>query len=173
MLKLKIKAPRFMWDGRKFHQALRDKLNFEVKEAAREFVRAAVVNIPVDTGEARGTFLPIGRFLNVPIPIPNAHPLANKSATTGAEANKQLIFTFPSNQYGVYFQIDWQLFHFWFNDFFAHSYPNGQMPTPWKSIEAGRDAFLKYMRTEAVLKLPKLKDFLFVTYFNTSDGKFE
>src|SRR5205809_7342881 len=38
-------------------------------EAARAFVRAAIPKIPVDSGMARGTFLNIGKLLNLTIPI--------------------------------------------------------------------------------------------------------
>lgn len=164
MIKLQWKFPTYKWNSQKFNQTLRTKLTVQVRQAAREFVRAAIVKVPIDTGEAIGTFLPIGRFLNVSIPILNNHPTEKKNPETGSSEEKRLLFTFSSNQYGVYFEIDWQLFHFWFNEFFHHNYPNAQIETPWHSMEAGRDAFLEYMRTVAVERLPKLKDFIEVTY---------
>ncbi len=167
MFKVQVKISKFSFDTVKFNKTLRERLNVQVRNAAREFVRAAIVNIPVDTGEARGTFLPLGRFLNIAVPI-NGDPEPDKNPTTGAGPDKQLLFTFPSNQYGVYFQIDWQLFHFWFNEFFE---TRSNHYKPWDSIEAGREAFLEYMRTVAPLRLPKLKDFITASYLDSSGGK--
>lgn len=174
MLKIQFKAPKFMWNSGKFNSVLHAQLRVQIRQAAREFVRAAVVNIPIDTGQARGTFLPIGRFLNVSVPISGNTPLKNKNPETGADYQegdpksnygepRKLIFTFPGNQYGEYFQIDVQLFYFWFNDFFSNKYGG-----PWDSIEEGRKAFIEYMRTTAVKRLPKLKDFIEVSYSDTS-----
>lgn len=168
MFKFQFKAPKFIWNHDKFTRTLRHNLQVQVRNAAREFVVAAVEKIPIDTGQARGTFLPLGRFLNISVPISGNSPKQNKSPQTGAELDKQIIFSFPSNQYGEYFQIDWQLFYFWFNDFFEHQYLKSN--TPWESIEAGRLAFIDYMRNVAPAKLPRLKDFIEVSYMDASFG---
>lgn len=170
MFKIQFKAPKLLFDQKRFSRTLRDTLQAQLRNAAREFVRAAIVRIPIDTGEARGTFLPIGRFLHISVPISGAEPTVKKSEFTGESPEKRLIFQFSSNQYGEYFEIDWQLFHFWFNDFFQHSYINGQEPTPWGSIEAGKDAFLLYMKNEAPKRLPKIKDFILTSMLEIEEA---
>lgn len=164
MFKVSFSVPQFILNPQKFHKTLRNNLQIRIRQAARAFVKAAIVKIPVDTGEARGTFLPLGRFLNVAVPI-GGEPRRGKSAQTGSSPNKQLLFTFGSEELGEYFEIDWQLFHFWFNDFFTHHYPKGQLPTPWGSIEAGKQAFMEYMKTEAPRLMPRLNEFIEVRRF--------
>jgi hypothetical protein len=165
--------PSFEWDSKKFNEALRTAVSTQVRQAARAFVRKAVVKVPVDTGQARGTFLPLGRFLRVSVPIGGASPKANKSSNTGSSGTNQLLFRFTTEKNGVYFEIEPQLFYFWFNDFFAHNYPNGQLPTPWQSLESGKKAFLDYMQNVAPTKLPKLKDFVIMSFFDlNANGRF-
>ena len=166
MFKISIKAPKFIFDSHKFTHALSVKLQNRVREAAKAFIITAIAAIPVDTGEARGSFLPFGRALNVSFSIPGAKPKPNKNAETGASPEKQLLFTFAANQYGVYLNIDWQLYHFWFNDFFSQNYANGQLPTPWDSIEKGKEAFMLHLK-ESMGDLPRLKDFITTEYLDS------
>ena len=163
----------FKFDAKKFSRTLRKELSTQTRQAARAFLRRTIVKIPVDTGQARGTFLPLGRFLRVAVPIGGAQPEANKSASTGSSGEKQMLFQFSLDNQGSYFEIEPQLFYFWWNDFFAHHYPKGQLPTPWESLEAGKDAFIDYMRNVAPSRLPKLKDFIVTSFFDiTANGRF-
>jgi hypothetical protein len=159
VFKISFKAPKFgLRQG--YTKTVKEYLRVQIRQAAREFVREAVVRVPVDTGQARGTFLPLGRFLNVSVPIPGANAKFNKSEDTGAEPQNQLLFRFTSTKTGESFEIDPQLFYFWFNDFFAHSYPNAQLPTPWGSLEAGWEAFMEYMRVVAPQRFPRIEKFI-------------
>lgn len=156
MFKVRIRIPRYTLEKEKMMAALKAKLEVQIRQAAREFVRAAIQNIPVDTGQARGTFLPLARALNVSVPI-DGTPQKGKSASTGASGDNQLIFKFETTKTLVKFEVDVQLFYFWVNDILGH--PSG-MHEPWQSIEEGFKAFMKYIHSTAPQRFPKLKDYL-------------
>jgi len=156
MFKVRLKIPRYTIEKEKYMAALKAKLEVQVRQAARDFVKAAIENIPVDTGQARGTFLPLARALNISIPI-DGNGVKGKNQTTGASEQNKLIFKFETTKTLVKFEVDVQLFYFWVNDIFGH--PSGAHP-PWESIEEGFKAFMKYIHTTAGTRFPKLKDYL-------------
>lgn len=168
MFQITVKVPNLKFMREKYTEALKERLRVQVRQGAREFLRILIEHIPVDTGEARGTLFPLGRFLNVSVPTPGANPLKNKSAFTGAGGDKQLVFHFRSTKTQEVFEIEVQLFHFWFNEFLEHNYPNGQLPTPWMGIEAATEAFLIYMRETAPVRFPKITDFIVNTGYDSS-----
>lgn len=153
-LKLTMTAPKF--EAGKYTLALERELFVQMKQAARAFLEAAIVHVPIDTGQARGTFLPLGRFLNRVVPIEGNTPKPNKNPETGASNKNKQVFQFVADAKGQYFEIDSKLFYFWFNDF----YTNELRGTPWKSLEEGRKAFLLYMKNVAPSRLPRLKHFI-------------
>lgn len=161
MINIKLQLVKVRLDAGAYTDALKKKLQIQMRQAAREFVLAAIVKVPIDTGQARGTFLPLGRFLKVTIPISGAQPTGlggatEKSQRTGAGLLRQKLFQFESETGAEIFEIDPQLFYFWFNDMEA----NGFAGTPWKSLEEGKKAFLRYMRDVAPKRLPRIKDFV-------------
>lgn len=50
--------------------AIKQAIEVQSRIAARAFVRAAVPRVPIQSGMARGSFLNLGRALNVAIPMP-------------------------------------------------------------------------------------------------------
>ncbi len=154
---------------REYTDWLRSEVQQQIRVAARAFLRAVIKRVPVDTGEARGTLLPLGRFLNVHVPIDPKRQQNNKDAGTG-EIEHPLIFDFESTDKGEYFTAQLQLFHYWWNDFFTQNYVNPQIDPPWHSIDDGVDAFMEYIKTEGIRKLPQLKDFLFVSEVKVNGG---
>lgn len=166
---VKLELPVIRFDQKQFTIALRADLQTQLRQAARAFLRAVIKRVPVDTGEARGTLLPLGRFLNISVPIPNAKPIPNKDAGTG-EMENPLIFEFESTEEGEFFKAQLQLFHYWWNDFFSQHYTNAQIDPPWHSIDDGVDAFMAYIKTEGVRKLPRIKNFCFRAYVKVDGG---
>lgn len=168
MFEIVILAPEFTFDEKRFLKTYREMAAIQTKQAARAFLRAVVQRVPVDTGQARGTLLPLGRFLRVAVPISSTNERENKNPETGAQGDKQLLFRFPSYSTGEFFEIEPQLFYYWWNDFYSHNYPNSPNPTPWRSIEEGVEAFLLYMRTTAIerMKSQPMLDFFDVQYKN-------
>ncbi len=170
MFSISITLPKYKFNAEAYSRSLYTSLNVQVRNAAREFLREMVQHIPVDTGQARGTLFPLGRFLNVAVPTNGADPTRTKSPSTGSQSQNMLLFDFPESEDGVYFEIQIQLFYFWFNEFFQHNYPNAQLDTPWESIEAGKKAFISFMKKEAPKRMPKVKDFITVTQVDLTQG---
>ncbi len=161
--KVKMDIPEMHFKQKEFSAYFRSEMQIQMRQAARAFLRAVIKRVPVDTGEARGTLLPLGRFLNVAVPISPKRSENNKDAGTG-EMNSPLIFDFESEDTGEYFTIEaLQLFHYIWNEFYAHNYSNPQIEPPWHSIQDGVDAFMEYLKTYGIKRLPKMKDFIDVT----------
>lgn len=51
-------------------KAIKQAIEVQSRLAARAFIRASVPRVPIQSGMARGSFLNLGRALNVAIPIP-------------------------------------------------------------------------------------------------------
>jgi hypothetical protein len=166
---IKVDMPVIIFKQREFTRALREEVQTQMRQAAREFLRAVINRVPIDTGEARGTLLPLGRFLRVSVPIDVLNAKANKNPDTG-EINAPLLFDFETTGKGEYFTVQMQLFHFWWNDFFTHNYENPQIDPPWHSIEDGVKAFMDYIKTDGYKRLPRLKEFLFVSRIKVDGG---
>lgn len=161
--------PIIRFKRREYTTFMRAEVQTQLRQAAREFLRAVIKRVPVDTGEARGTLLPLGRFLNVKVPIDPKSSKPNKDAGTG-EMNHPLIFDFETTATGEYFTAQIQLFHYWWNDFFTQTYSNPQVEPPWHSIDDGVDAFMNYIKTEGFKRLPALKQFTFVANVVVNGG---
>ncbi len=168
MFKVTWKAPKFSLRYG-YTDTLRKNLQRQLRQAARDFIMEAIVRVPVDSGQARGTFLPLAKFLNTSVPISGNTPLPNKNPDTGSYGDRQLLFEFISYKQGEGFKLNIQLFYFWFNDFFSHAYPLGA-PTPWGSIEAGWDAFTKYLADVAPERYPQINKFIVVEDIDTNFG---
>lgn len=159
MFKLTFKAPRIKIMKDAYLEALRIRLQAQLREAAKEFVAEAIQRVPMDTGQARGTFLPLSRFLGMSVEVGGVGK-KRKNSETGASEGKQLIFKFKSTARTESFEIDPQLVYFIINDFHEMNYPNGQAPTPWESLETGWQAFMTYIHEVAPLRFPDIGAFI-------------
>ncbi len=64
----RISFPQF--DAQKWTDNLRARVETEMRNAAREWLRAVVPRVPVWTGTSAGTLMPLSRFLRAAIPAP-------------------------------------------------------------------------------------------------------
>ena len=168
LVKLSIDRERWLEEHRRRARQL-------LREAAREFVLAAYVQVPVWSGMSRGAFKfakgrsgpSAGIFLSVyvkvlvPIgpnrtwdgePLDTSRPKKNpeqggrEARYTFSDSNNQFAFTF--NAGSSYFE---------YND----QGPEGLRPSfsrPWKSFDAGRAAFKLYIQNNAKTIIPDLRD---------------
>ena len=130
-------------------------LGVALREAAREFVRAVLIEIPVQTGEAAGSLIPIGRLLRVAIPITPTRFQSGKNPSTGAaKSNYKLIAKYPK----FVFEFEAGVIHYTLNEFGLGVGPYGpdKKQPPWKTFEKGRDAFLAFLERAKVLSDSKL-----------------
>lgn len=165
------------FDSRGYTKAFHLSIERQMKAAARAFVRAAVLRIPVDTGMAAGSFLHLGRYLKrigIPGSSVQGYINANRKSPTGKYtyspgSPKRPIpkNEFTPGKYGLttepaaafqrkgnqhVFEFKSQVFHLTLNDLFG---THGQ--APWGAFEAGRLEFLATIK-KLVTKVPKVKE---------------
>jgi hypothetical protein len=141
----------------KFKKTLDQKLKTEIRNGAREWLRATYQRVPVYTGTARGTLVPVGKLLRVAVPISPIAKRKGKGPSFGA-TQSAFDFTFTETTYS--FTFDQNLFYYKLNDL----YPNKIIKSaPWYSFDAGAQAFQRYYRQSIKNKLPQLKDYVFVS----------
>jgi len=146
--------------GARFNEAFTKALEVQMRQASREFLRAVIVRVPVYTGMARGSLVPLGRFLRVAVPInpdPGAKKHPNKNPAAGAAASS---FKFTNEGgFNPRLRLDIGVLHFELNEFRPSTLPL-RHPTPWHSFEAGREAFKAYLRENLTKKVPRVKKFI-------------
>lgn len=155
MFKATVKIIEF--NDKEYITALNKKVEEQMKEAAREWLRAVIVRVPVYTGMARESLLPLSRYLNVAIPI---DPIAKRRGPSG---EIQQYFAFEQQGEQFTFKYSTEVPHYLINEFnVGLGSPPLTHPTPWHSFEAGRIAWREYVTTVFKYKLPNIK-----TYFRT------
>lgn len=145
------------------------------RNAAREWIRAVVMNIPTWSGMAlgsvklaRGANGSLAQFLHVAVPI---NPVSSTgktfiSPTSGKrvhldkmktpEAGGEMAsygFDFSNKKFSFHFTS--QVPHFMHNEFFERTDPGAagqKIEAPWNSMEKGRGAFLTYIHNEVRAK---------------------
>lgn len=136
-------------------------LKILIREAAREWLRAVVLQVPVWSGQAlgsikfaRGTNGNLSRYLNVSIPIVpvKARPNKNQYSNPGK-------YNFPTAQNRYRFSFRSDVIYYIHNEFFPRTDPGAggqQIEAPWHSLEAGKEAFQAVIAA-AKKKLPRLQ----------------
>jgi len=156
--KVKGRMPKFNING--FRADINKLGEQELKEATREWLREVIKAIPSWTGTARGTLVPLGRFLKVS--VPNSARISNRKSkkiqgTTfqlGRAAGAQYGQDFDFTQSGFRFQFNYtiNLPYIWWNSF-GSPVKNLRNPTPWSAIQNGTRAFGAHIREEVPSKL--------------------
>lgn len=160
------------FDSSGYTKAMKKALEVQFRHAARAFLRAAIPRVPVQTGMARGSFLNIGRLLNVAVPIqptlfnqfyyPGRLP---KTPATGAALSTpaENVITWKSNQ--IRFEFQTKVWHYTLEDYFGVRSPSA----PWQSFMLGRIAFMEEMRALKD-RLPKIKSYMTRTTISFGRG---
>jgi len=159
-LRIRVRGSKFKFKFNRtaFSQAMQKRLGVAIRQAARAFLRAAVREVPIQTGEARGSLQPLGKFLRVAVPIPGAKPRSGKNAGTGAaQTVGPLIRVTPTS---ASFTFTTEVFHYFLNDLHQFTYGSDKKQTPWRSFEIGFDAFKREMNVQIARQIPNVFDFL-------------
>lgn len=158
MLEFKGQLYTINFDVAKFKKTLTEKMETQLRQAARAWLRAVIPAVPVFTGTARGTLQPLGRILRVAVPISPIATRKGKGPSVGASAST---FNFTSSNNIYTFSWSNDVLHYYINEYNDMS---GLIPlknpTPWQSIEKGNAAFQLYFDTELQKQLPDMGDFL-------------
>ena len=130
--------------------------------ACASFLRAVIPHVPVWTGMARGSLIPLAQYLSskgqsvtVDIsPDPESEPEQRRGQT---EQAGQALGTFEvTRKEGIQvLRFSPKVFHYQWND--EHPGPQHlRNPTPWYSFQAGREAAREY-REYVRAHLPRIK----------------
>lgn len=150
----------------KWTPRIEEQLNVAVRNAARAWMRAVVVQIPVWSGMARGSvafadgtngFL--SEFLNVAVPIDPepGRTRRGKNAEAGGEMG-HYSFTDSRHVFQFYFRSD--VPHWLFHEIYARpASVQQQIIAPWQALQYGEAAFGLSMH-DSLGKLPRVKSAL-------------
>jgi hypothetical protein len=113
-----------------------------LEAGAKEFALTTAKNVPVWSGMARSTLVPLGRHLGVTIPFdPIKGETATKNKAAGESAGRD--FSIIATATGGTFRWATNVKHFFLNEQFNMS---RVASSPWFSIRRGRNAALAVMK---------------------------
>lgn len=165
------------FDNVGYTKAARKALEVQFRRAARAFVRAAIPKIPVQTGMAKGSFLNLGRYLRIAIPIsptkfnqkyypPGKGRPIPKTPESGAALSTPAQQTIKWVGNRLLFEFQSSVFHLTLEDLIGVRSPT----SPWGSFAAGRTAFLQEMRNLKD-RLPSIKSYITKTTITYGRGQ--
>ncbi len=188
-MRIEGKVDVLKFDMESYSKTFKKEFEIHTKQAARAFVLAAIPAIPVQTGMARGSYLNVGRFLNINIPIPSkgsyqrtrkgrTYTVRNpiyysptgvrmpKTPESGAALTAFVFETkYTSNGIEHIFRVNSKVFHYTLQDEMHVRSPT----SPWYSMRKGRDAWINYMQ-KIEERLPSVKEFIGKTTISFGRG---
>jgi hypothetical protein len=159
-------------DNVRYTEAIREELKHKLRRAVADWLRAVIEYVPVSTGMARASLIPLGQVVGVNVftattignnAIRKESPTRNKAL---GEATGMSGGFFGGNQYQLTFVYQILIDHYLENETSAHPGANEQVISPWESMEAGREAFAAFMEHRITTGLPRLKDYVHVEEVN-------
>jgi len=144
-------------------KTLNENMSIQMRQAAREWLRAVITKVPVWTGTSKGSFKPIGRFLNVQIPISPEVSRSGMGPDVGADKSA---FHFSRRKGNQIFTFEVGVAHYAVNEFHNVNL-TGQFqlrnPGPYASFKFGELAFNRYVENVMPGRLPKPETFTKMT----------
>jgi hypothetical protein len=139
----------------------------ELKEAARAFAVAAFAEVPIWTGQAAGTFIPLFRFLR--LPAPNITPKDKLGRNRIAEGRvkggipAEMFHSTPGGFKSFTFPITLDYYAWQDVESTPFMHPPGynlRKALPWGTLKVGEEAFHTDMSFRFGRNMPRLEDFL-------------
>ena len=131
-------------------------------EALEEFFRTVLSELPVWSGAAKATLIPLGRLLKISFDIsPKVKPPFDNPNEHGIAAGKRKGKAKKINaswEYGFVFEHS--LFHYWLNENFLMHYGPDKKPTPWETMKKGSERYRDFIDKNSSTILPKVWEFL-------------
>lgn len=139
-----------------------------IREAAREWLRAWLsLGVPVETGMAKSSLLPLGRYLKNVGGLgftPTRKPYKNSSEVGGfvspeaGEAYSQFVImddkTSPK-EFLYWFEWSTEVLHYYFNERYRGDSPSGQ-----EALDYAEEAFTEYINEAIARRLPNAAEFI-------------
>lgn len=162
----KARIRGFKFDKGGFIGATERAAKSAVYSAAKEWLRAVIVRVPIWSGQALGSVkyavgrsgnssgLFLGEYLKQQIPIQAYHWKANKNPQTGGVQGR---YTFSQSRHQYRFTFQTDVIYYVIQDFFNIKV---SPRAPWGSMDAGAAAFNAAIGAEMASRLPRVNDFL-------------
>ena len=123
--------------------------------AAKEFLSAMISEdnspVPIWTGMSRGSLQPLGRYLNVRVPIPASSIKQVRKDRSPAHGRLEQAFSFSSKNFRYTFNF--RTFVKWFR---LHDVKWKN----WGALDAGRAAYKAYIKANLKSRIPKVNRYL-------------
>jgi len=159
MLSFNLKFNILNIDIDKYSQHMDNHLQQKIRQAAREFIRATFPLVPVWSGMARASLLPLANILHVYMPISPVIDVPNRVLEGVALA---ITDYFQKTKFGYIFKVGTNVKHYNINEQMNVN-PFGfhlKHPGPWNSFDAGEAAAKKYLKENLSKNCPKVFDFI-------------
>lgn len=155
---------------------IKARIRLAFREGIKSFIRTAVPLVPVDTGMARGSFLNLGRLVDIQIPIspksgnklyygPDGTWLP-KTPQSGASLSTPEEDIIQDRGDRIIFNFQSQVFHYTLNDFFGLKSNRGY---PWNSFVEGRQAFMKTLSESSLF--PDIREYILKSTVTFGQGQ--
>ncbi|RLF64634.1 MAG: hypothetical protein DRN30_05230 [Thermoplasmata archaeon] len=151
-------------DDKGYKKELDTEMQLLLRDAAKEFVRATLTKIPVQTGMAASTLKPLGRHLGMLLKVSANRPPRkvknpsaknyNKSAARGEAFQR---FEFFETHFRYTFVFSTTLYHYYLNELLSIQ---NVASSPWGSLKVGSEAFFTYVNDNYKKYIPSLKPFI-------------
>ena len=168
MLKARINFSRVKLDQRRYFREVDRVIRKVLREAMRAFLTTVLNHIkgakhttggdsfPVQTGEAKASLMPLGRVIQMSVPVTPAANRKNRVAV--GKAKGRGAFTPLKRRFNYKYTFSTRVVHFEINE--ENYSPIPTSATPWGAIAAGREAFKEYVDTHLKEQMPRIKDYL-------------
>lgn len=169
-VKFQVELHKFKFDKKGFTASFDKQAQILVRQAARAWLRAVILEVRVWTGFALGSIKfargpngNLGQFLRVSIPISPVserpkyyyHSDGRRIPKTPERAGVLGKYNFPTAQRRYRFSFRSDVVHFLANEFFE----SVSQTSPWHSMKAGREAFREYITAHSS-DLPHVNSFI-------------
>ena len=142
----------------KYNKSLDKAMQTQIRQAARAWLRAVILKVPVWTGTSRGTLKPLGAFLKVAVPI---NPVVTRPDMGPSVGAGQSEFSFLRKDNTWIFEFDLELVHYVINEYYdVSNYIHLRTPGPYDSLQAGQAAFQAYIEDNLLERTPNLDTFI-------------
>lgn len=180
-MKVTFTATGFQFKRAEFSEAFKAAIKLEMRNGAKEFVKAALIRVPVRTGFARGTLLNLADAIGLSA---SASPVAFKRRldkrrlnTINVPLNGQLEYyegvpktpenarqfstplnkVFTNNGRTFNFNYEMTVLYYEINDVNSNRYTPS---APWRSFEFGSAAFIDYLERVGLKRLPAITEYI-------------
>ena len=164
MFNIKMRASKLGIDTGKYTKTLDTNMKEQVRQAARAWLKAVILKVPIWTGTSMGSLQPLGAYLHVPVPKDYKVVRSGYGASVG-RANQEFSFERTGNVWS--FSFTEEVAHYLVNEYFnANSSGKFHLitPGPYRSFAAGEAAFEGYINQYLVKRVPNLHDYVTETF---------